>query len=276
MRSFVPKKILVPTDLSDASNAALANVRVFMEKYDAEVTVLHAERIEVPPYFTSSQLDELAKERQTKWKEAADYVSRSVAPVLGRVPETIVAGGAPTDLILKTIEEKKPDLVIMGTHGRSGTKRFWMGSVTERVIRRGGCPVLAVRADGRPELKRILGAISAEDTEGVVLSTAASLASDFDADLSAVHATGSGELLDSCPGVSEEIRNRCRIEESLARGDAAENILRLAQEIRPDVIVMGGRRRVMLFGELFSTTTDKVMRAAATSLLVVPMKDVEE
>ena len=147
---------------------------------------------------------------------------------------------------------------------------------TERVIRRGGCPVLAVRAEGNPALKRILGAISAEDKEGVVVSTAASLATDFDADLSLVHATGSGELPDRCPGVSEEIRKRCRIEESLARGDAAENILRVAQEVRPDIIVMGGRRWVMLFGELFSTTTEKVMRAAAASLLVVPMKDVEE
>ena len=62
----------------------------------------------------------------------------------------------------------------------------------------------------------------------------------------------------------------------MVRGDAAENILRVAQEVRPDIIVMGGRRWVMLFGELFSTTTEKVMRAAATSLLVVPMKDVEE
>ncbi len=276
MRSFAPKKILVPTDLSEASNAALVHARMFREKFGAEVTVLHAERIEAPPYFTSSQLDELVKMRQTKWKEAADYVSRNVAPVLGAIPETVVVGGAPTDVILKTIEEKKPDLVIMGTHGRSGAQRFWMGSVTERVIRRGRCPVLAVRANSGPQFERILGAISAEDTEGVVLSTAASLAADFDAHLSVVHATGEGELPDSCPGVSEKIKERCKIEESVVRGDAAENILRVAQEVRADLIVMGGRSWVKLFGEFFSTTTEKVMRAAETSLLVLPMNDVEE
>lgn len=275
MNTFAVEKILVPTDLSEPSNAALAYARLFVDRFGSAVTVLHAEQIEVPPYFTSSQMERLVAERQTKRKEAADYVRKEASRLLGVTPETIVVGEAPTDLILKTIEEKEPDLVIMGTHGRSGVRRFWLGSVTERVIRRSRRPVLAVHAGTRSRVERILAAVSAEDTERIVLETAASLAADFDSRLSVVHATGEAELPESCPGVSEEVRRRCRIEESLVMGDAAENILAVAREVEADLIVVGGRRWVSVLGEFFSTTTERVIRAAVTSILVVPMKDVE-
>ena len=105
---------------------------------------------------------------------------------------------------------------------------------------------------------------------------AASLAEALQSRLFVIHATGEEELPENCPGVNDGLRKRCSVEETVVKGDAAENILRVARDVEPDLIVMGGRRWVSVLGEFFSTTTEKVLRAAETSLLVVPIKDVEE
>jgi nucleotide-binding universal stress UspA family protein len=276
MKRFPPKTILVPTDLSEASHAALSLARRFMEKLGSEVTVLHAERFEAPPYFTKSQLDSLEEQRRSILTEAAEFVGKEGEKILGERPETLVVGAEPTKAIRKTCADRDPDLVIMGTHGRSGVKRFWMGSVTERIIRESRRPVLAVRAGSVQKIDTILCAVSSEDAEGAVLEYAVSLAEAFGSPLSIVHATEKGELPKSCPGVTDEVKKRCRLEETLVEGNAAENILRVARDVKPDLVVMGARRWVSILGEFFSTTTEKVMRAVETSLLVVPIKDVEE
>ena len=115
-----------------------------------------------------------------------------------------------------------------------------------------------------------------EDAEGRVLSYATSLAESFQAHLNLVHATSADELSRSCPGVTDALRKRCSIEETVVKGDPAKNLLRVAIDLKPDLIVMGGRRWVSVLGEFFSTTTERVLRATETSLLVVPIKDVEE
>jgi nucleotide-binding universal stress UspA family protein len=276
MKRFPPKTILVPTDLSDTSNAALLLARRFVEVLGSKLTVLHAEQFEVPPYFTKSQLDSLEQQRRLVLTEAAEFVGKEVEELLGERPETLIVGGVPTKAIRKTCEEKDPDLVIMGTHGRGGVQRLWLGSVTERVIRESRRPVLAVRAGSLPKIDNILCAVGSEDAESSVLEYAVSLAEVFQARLSIVHATEKGEMPENCPGVTRDIKERCRLEETLVEGEAAKNILLVARSVEPDLIVMGARRWVSVLGEFFSTTTEKVMRAAKTSLLVVPIKDVEE
>lgn len=276
MKRFPPEKILVPTDLSETSTAALSQARQFVEKFGSTITVLHAEQFEAPPYFTKAQLNGLEEQRRSVMKEAFDFVGDESAEILGQKPQTLVVGGVPTKAIREACESEDPDLVIMGTHGRSGVERFWVGSVTERVIRESRRPVLAVHAKSRPKYEKILVAVSSEDTEGDVLGYAISLAEAFRARLSVVHATAAEKLPKSCPGVTDELRRRCNIEETVVKGDATENILRVARDVEPDLIVMGGRRWISVLGEFFSTTTEKVLRAVETSLLVVPIKNVEE
>ena len=221
-------------------------------------------------------MDSLEAQRQSVLKEAVDLVRAKSAEVLGRSPETLVRGGVPGKSIRDTCEERDPDLVVVGTHGRSGVERYWVGSVTERVIRESRRPVLAVHSKSDPNYKKILVGVSAEDTEGHVLAYAISLAESFQALLNVVHATSAEELPKSCPGLTDELTGRCSIEETVVKGDAAKNLLRVASDLKPDLIVMGGRRWVSVLGEFFSTTTEKVLRATETSLLVVPIKDVEE
>jgi nucleotide-binding universal stress UspA family protein len=72
----------------------------------------------------------------------------------GITTKTSIRGGMPSDTILQYVEASASDLIIMGTHGRRGLSHLMAGSVTEAVLRRGTCPVLAVRklpfGDGVP------------------------------------------------------------------------------------------------------------------------------
>jgi universal stress protein A len=63
--------------------------------------------------------------------------------------QAIFAEGLPADEILRAARRARADLIVMGTHGRTGVSRVFMGSVAERVVRESRCPVLTVRAHGR-------------------------------------------------------------------------------------------------------------------------------
>jgi nucleotide-binding universal stress UspA family protein len=63
----------------------------------------------------------------------------------GIIIKTCIRGGMPPDTILEYVQTSASDLIIMGTHGRRGLSHLMAGSVTEAVLRRGTCPVLAVR-----------------------------------------------------------------------------------------------------------------------------------
>ncbi len=81
---------------------------------------------------------------------------------------------------------------------------------------------------------------------------------------------------DVCPQATEELRGRCRLEEVLQPGDAVENILRAAHMGDYDLVVMGVEPKSSLWGELVSSTTERVMRVLRKPLLIVPNPFKEE
>ena len=74
--SFPPQKILVPTDMGTASRSALQYARFLHERFKTAVSVLHAEHIELPPYFSNAQLGDLKREVNKLLRDTADYVKR--------------------------------------------------------------------------------------------------------------------------------------------------------------------------------------------------------
>ena len=92
--------------------------------------------------FSSGELREEAKARARDAVEAAaEYVPSDVPT------ETHVRAGAPKDEILDHVEDHDVDLVVMATHGRTGIRRYLIGSTTESVVRHSDAPVLTVRTD---------------------------------------------------------------------------------------------------------------------------------
>ena len=152
------KRILFATDFSDNSKYALTFAISFAQKYDAMLYILHV--IQQPSYplgmyaeisfdamdkFSQSISDAVEKEMQTlKEKDLRGY---------GKY-ECMIVHGTPFLEILRMAKEKNVELIVVGTHGRTGLDHVLFGSTAEKVVRRAPCPVLSVRLPGK-EFKMI-------------------------------------------------------------------------------------------------------------------------
>ena len=145
------RRILHPTDFSRASAPALRRAVALARACQAPLVLLH---VMTPPSpfigedtLPSSYVDLLILARRS--------AKRRLAAALTRVrrkrvrARAVFAEGLPVDEILRVARRTRADLIVMGTHGRTGVSRVFMGSVAERVVRESRCPVLTVRAHGR-------------------------------------------------------------------------------------------------------------------------------
>jgi nucleotide-binding universal stress UspA family protein len=137
-------RVLVPTDFGPAAAAAVAAAGAVAAAFDAELTVLHAETFEVPPYFTRGQMAVLEQQRRDAASAAAEHLRTVGASLTPHPFSTLVIEGPPADVILG--QAAAADLVVMGTHGLRGMRRWWLGSVAERVLRETTAPLLVLHA----------------------------------------------------------------------------------------------------------------------------------
>ena len=140
------KHILFATDFGESSQRALVIAIELAKKFDATLTLIHT--FEIPTYAYSgmpfSTLDMF-----TPIEEAArqDFEA-ALAALRKQVPAAkgILRRGVPWQDIQAAIVETHADLVVMGTHGRSGVARAFLGSVAEKTVRMSPVPVLTIRA----------------------------------------------------------------------------------------------------------------------------------
>jgi nucleotide-binding universal stress UspA family protein len=141
------KRILVPTDFSDASKNALRYAMAFAESFNAALDVVHVVvdpyvippggEAYLPPPDYPEQMERIARQHLDQWVPAEWRNGRQVT--LECIP------GAPFVEIVRYAREKNCDLIVMGTHGRGMIAHLLLGSVAERVVRKAPCPVLTVR-----------------------------------------------------------------------------------------------------------------------------------
>jgi nucleotide-binding universal stress UspA family protein len=156
-KSVTFKNILVATDFSDASKSALQSAAAITELNEGQLFVVHA----VPPEpHLSVPLDPLPVSADRNLSEAKLNFKKVVSPdFLGHVHhEEILKRGPVPEVVLNVIQKKKIDLLVLGTHGRTGFKKIVMGSVAEELFRRAPCPVLTVglSAVRTQEIRRVL------------------------------------------------------------------------------------------------------------------------
>src|SRR5881394_1068039 len=138
-------RILDPTDFSEPSDAALDYARALAGKCGSVIQLLHV----VEPPFDASALSNEAYVVGTPGmyemlvKEAQAHLATRVHAADGALRSEIITGqSAPT--ILQYAADQHIDLIVMGTHGRTGLAHLLMGSVAEHVVRKACCPVLTV------------------------------------------------------------------------------------------------------------------------------------
>jgi nucleotide-binding universal stress UspA family protein len=141
-----PRHILVPTDFSDASEAAKRQAVVLADALGATLHVLHvipdplAMGWGVEAAYLPRMLEHAERDVHEKF---ASFLTRDGAAKLEA--RVAVEVGSPAAAILAYAATHGVDMIVMGTHGRGAVEKLWVGSVTERVLRSAKCPVLSVR-----------------------------------------------------------------------------------------------------------------------------------
>jgi nucleotide-binding universal stress UspA family protein len=134
------RKILFATDFSPSSQAALSTAVSLARESNATLMVVHVQ--EPPPAFGGGETYIGPTENE---HELSDLLSHVVPADAGVRVERRLVVGEPAHQIVELAEENGVDLIVIGSHGRTGIARMLMGSVAEAVVRRAKCAVLTIK-----------------------------------------------------------------------------------------------------------------------------------
>jgi nucleotide-binding universal stress UspA family protein len=295
-------RVLCATDFSEGSRHAFDYAVAMAKWYRATLTVLHVHRLTMPVYAATPMAMPVGMppilltpaETAQLEQNLTSFVASASAPGL-RVETLLDQDYDVAGAVLARAESVAADLLVLGTHGRSGFERFVLGSVAEKVLRRAAVPVLTVPpragAPGRPisMRPRILCAVDFSRSSFRSLDYAASLAAETDGVLVVLHVV---EVPPESPDLALPdlaAYREARLEEgrlALARtvGALAEAwkvvplvlagpphrvILQTAAEQNADLIVMGIQGRSAVERGLFGWTAERVVREATCPVLTL-------
>jgi len=274
------RHILCAVDLSDFSAPALAHSVAWAEWFGATVTALHVFDSKVPPASIERELELM-----------------TAAIASGGTPFTLrTAEGDPAREVVRLAQELDTDLIVVGTHGRSGYDRVTLGSVAEKVLRKASCPVMtlppsAPRTPDTVLARQILCPVDFSSCSQLALEFALAVASKANGTVTAlnvVEAIDNEEEADRPEYIAELRRRQCQTAQqsvqeltaSLSSGSSEiahlvglgrpyREILRHAAERQADLIVMGVRGRGPIDLTLLGSTTNHVVRRAACPVVTV-------
>lgn len=146
---FTPKTVLVPTDFSEFSDRAVRQAVDIAEQNNAKIFLLHViDKLQQCAIDYCIPLETMMKVQSDSEKEASKKMQEEVDKIMKAKKIDVVfdvRSGIPYEEILKEQQERKADLIVIASHGRTGLLKSLIGSVAERVMREAKCPVLLVR-----------------------------------------------------------------------------------------------------------------------------------
>jgi universal stress protein A len=146
------KKIILATDFSDTSKDASYHALLLAHTYKAELKALHVfdtSAWNVPSHYYVTTAGYKLAENQEEIRQRGKDALKKLAESIDLEVETIFTEGDPGHEIVRVAEELKADLIVLGTHGYSGWKRFTIGSVAELVVKHAPCAVLTIKPKGK-------------------------------------------------------------------------------------------------------------------------------
>lgn len=290
-------RILCPVDFSEFSQRTVDHAVALAAWYKAQLTLLYVfvnrATMDVPP------LELLPLER--------DRIADDMRALVGSPPESVKVDYRVREAIdvraeiLRQVDDLGADLVVMGSHGRSGFETLLLGSAAESVVRKAPCPVMVVPrragdADPREPVRygRILCPVDFSEGSCKALRLALGLAQEASAHLTVLHSIERppelGEFTSAADAVEvdriraaaeaaclqrlrslipAEARSYCTIETQVRQGPAYREILAVAAAERTDLIVMGVQGRGAFNLMVFGSNTARVMRGASCPVLTV-------
>ena len=295
-------RILCPVDFSDFSRRALDHAIAVARWYGSRLTVLYVYQPPAPAFAPLTSLVAGPVEPFVLTPGDREQLRQQVktftpAEDLKDIPvESCVAEGDAALEILAAAQSA--DMIVMGTHGRSGFEHLVLGSVTEKVLRKAMCPLLTIpraapdATAAVPALfHRILAAVDFSDVSMHALTYAVSLAEEADARLTVMHVLdvpphlalwvdrGDGvshvrEWKDASErrlrgAVSDASREYCHVEERVETGQPYREILRVAREQDAGLLVIGAHGQGLVERMFVGSTAQHVVRQAVCPVLTI-------
>ena len=277
-----PKLILVPTDFSDASTHALRFAARLAERTGARIRLMYADYFVPPIDFAASAAVEYALTSDEAADEAKQLLIRAaeenLAPSVSF--ETRVVIDAPVAAIIDEARHCGADLVVMGTHGRTGFRRLVVGSVTESVMRGINIPILTVspltdNARITVSLPRIVVPIDYSPECREAIRAAAALADSSLSRIVCVRPVDTdtpdiavGEITRMQSFTPPELVERCQYK--LLPGDhPAEQVVEFAKLVRADLIALGCSTNRTTAEVVRGTFAERIIERSDCPVLVV-------
>jgi nucleotide-binding universal stress UspA family protein len=282
--------ILFATDFSPHSNAALPYALAIAHQYGARLYGVHVLAADDYMFVAPETWPARVQREEELQKEAIERLEEQ----LRGVPHHALCGeGDVWDVLCRLTGEHKIDLVVVGTHGRTGARKLFLGSIAEKVFRQASCPVLTVGPNVVPQQKsvaefnQILFATDFGAESVAAASYAISLAQEHQARLSLLHVIDRSKTDPSLPTTAEELNSDmrrlhelvppdvglwCRPEYFIESGVPAERILQFTAAHDVDLIVMGVHPALGVLSvvtHLAHTTTQQVVAHATAPVLTV-------
>jgi nucleotide-binding universal stress UspA family protein len=286
------KKIFFPTDFSDSANHALRQAVELALVHKATLFIFHAILLHSDdPQQLKNQLKDYLDQLENETMESLRAKSNELKGRGVAVEISTERSVSPFEAIMDKLNTLSPDLIVMGTHGRSGFGKFLLGSVAEKVLRHAPCHVMTLRkdsaiAEGYGGFQRILVPVDFTEHSHRALEVARSLVSK-DGSIVLVHVVASPIHPSFYAGgvtrlfqLDSELPKR--IEQSLlellgdqrgdivaTEGDVQAEIMRVAEGKQAQLIVIGTRGLSGVEHLLMGSVTEKVVRHSRIPVLTV-------
>lgn len=281
-------QILCPIDMGPASIPALEWAKRVARQFGSHITLLYADWFELPAYFTDAQMAALQAEAVSQRRNFKNRLQEYGKQHLGSdIPfQVVVHEGWPVEVIDRYLREHAIDLIVMGSHGRTGVARWWLGSIAEHISHSASCPVLIVKESYKPATEQntlqILCPVHQSPGALQAAQTAINLASAFAAHLYLLHAAEPGTAPQSSaqPSLCRWLGlpaggASCNLSEITVTGHAAEQVLQFAEQHSVDLIVLSATHHPFRDTSDLGKTSLQIMRHSPRPVLLVPYKPQE-
>jgi nucleotide-binding universal stress UspA family protein len=302
-------EILVAVDFSEGSKAALAHAAFMAQRVGAHLHVVHVwggpEFVAPDESSTDVAVSSFSRALEA---QATRELEKFVNEAKGRgiaIEHSFVESGIASSTIVAVAKRDKYDLIVLGTHGRTGVAHTLLGSVAERVVRQAHCPVVTVReqtAKRTPAIRRILSPVDYSQGSRRALDYASTIAHAFRAELDVVHVwdrpsyvaedvvvhapdatqRSLGDLirenaerqmndfLASLSSVAKEEGTRQFPPHRLLSGEPASTLIGELDKGEYDLVVLGTHGRTGLKRFLLGSIAEKLVRYSPVPVVTVP------
>lgn len=294
------QNIAVATDFSETANSAVKQAAKLAAKYRAKLTLVHARVLyEDDP----SRLPEKMK----KLKSQTDRIEADLLERLQNHDGTgdhedihceVIRGYSAPSALLNYFSDQNFDLIVIGTHGRTGIGHFLIGSVVEKIVRYAKSPVLTIHKEMalQDTFSRILVPFDFSGHAEHAFRTALQLADKDHAQIDllyvvdkdvhpALYSWGMKSIFEIIPDIREKAGKRmdeyiakadnpagATVNKHIVEGVPSKEIARLAKETKPDLLVIATHGLVGLDRFLLGSTTEKVIRSVKVPIMTLKLK----